>query len=916
MKYLLILLLLPVFASAQYPGGKQYLGNDSNVIDTRGAMMGRFINKVFTDTTAANLQRIKYYDGAQIYTKSGGGKLWIRDSTANMWKEIGITYSNGYAISLTSNVFRWDSAAAYLTGLRRNDSATVGFPNGYLTRTSVGTYNTNIYNTSGTLTGARMVNGSSLYGINFDSLNNTTFRIVKTGTTSIRRVATNGTDSVYDYVQKGGIATTFLYQNTITNNAAGLTSSIINKRPSGSGSFIEIGHRLLSGESTLFADTSRIQLYKSTNIGGVKVSAIQVYDDSISIYSTPGFIKMGSKHADQYADDSLKWRMTDNSASLILYPDEAELYGGTSEIALSNSGVEVVGVPNGGVAADSVLVITAGGFLKRRDAASFAGAGGSGVSSITGTANQISASAATGAVTLSTPSVFSAPGTITAATGLTVTTGGATVTAGGLTVTAGGALITAGGLTVTAGTTTLTPLNSTGIVVNSAAGVLSSYAATDHALQVGGATGQIASLGLGTAGQVLKSNGPGSDPSFQAESTGETNTASNLGGGLDNFSSKSGVDLRFNSFLATDFDLVSNVIGIDYANGQAASGSVNGFVTTGAQTFAGAKTMTSPIFITDISTPIVKTAIASEQLILKQTGDDYGETGLIIQNSGSTAGAIFYNNGVDAVDFGFLPNSTVQRNFRMDHRPGQIIAGNTTEFQMYNVSGGGQYFVVGEASAAMQPNFYIGSATTAPTARLHIAAGTATASTAPLKFTSGTLNATAEAGTQEYNGSYYSTKGSGLRLAEGGVIWDSWTDAQNTGTSETDLYSYTTPANTLANNGEKIEFKYKASITDGATTSSFKIYFGGSLINTSTYSSNQPITITGSIIRVSSSVVRCSVTTTSNSGANDEYIEVTGLTLSGTNILKLTGTATGGTGGTGDLVARLGTISWQGVAAN
>jgi hypothetical protein len=39
-----------------------------------------------------------------------------------------------------------------------------------------------------------------------------------------------------------------------------------------------------------------------------------------------------------------------------------------------------------------------------------------------------------------------------------------------------------------------------------------------------------------------------------------------------------------------------------------------------------------------------------------------------------------------------------------------------------------------------------------PTARLHIAAGTATASTAPLKFTSGTNLTTAEAGAMEFNG--------------------------------------------------------------------------------------------------------------------------------------------------------------------
>jgi hypothetical protein len=45
--------------------------------------------------------------------------------------------------------------------------------------------------------------------------------------------------------------------------------------------------------------------------------------------------------------------------------------------------------------------------------------------------------------------------------------------------------------------------------------------------------------------------------------SGEANTASNLGGGLDNYSTKSGVDLRFNSFNSTDFDLASNLISID-----------------------------------------------------------------------------------------------------------------------------------------------------------------------------------------------------------------------------------------------------------------------------------------------------------------------------------------------------------------
>lgn len=44
---------------------------------------------------------------------------------------------------------------------------------------------------------------------------------------------------------------------------------------------------------------------------------------------------------------------------------------------------------------------------------------------------------------------------------------------------------------------------------------------------------------------------------------GEVNTASNLGGGLANYSTKVGVDLQFNSFASVDFDLASNLITID-----------------------------------------------------------------------------------------------------------------------------------------------------------------------------------------------------------------------------------------------------------------------------------------------------------------------------------------------------------------
>lgn len=57
-------------------------------------------------------------------------------------------------------------------------------------------------------------------------------------------------------------------------------------------------------------------------------------------------------------------------------------------------------------------------------------------------------------------------------------------------------------------------------------------------------------------------NGTWSDMG-SAAGAGEANTASNLGGGLANWDSKSGVDLRFNSFAAADFNLSANLISID-----------------------------------------------------------------------------------------------------------------------------------------------------------------------------------------------------------------------------------------------------------------------------------------------------------------------------------------------------------------
>jgi hypothetical protein len=101
-----------------------------------------------------------------------------------------------------------------------------------------------------------------------------------------------------------------------------------------------------------------------------------------------------------------------------------------------------------------------------------------------------------------------------------------------------------------------------------------------------------------------------------------------------------------------------------------------------------------------------------------------------------------------------------------DIRMGGDAAGNTEKFTIKESTGN------------------IGIGITSPTAKLNIAAGTATANTAPLKFTAGTNLTTTEAGTLEYNGThlYFTATNGGARYQ---------LDQQNTVGSVVRLAQYT-----------------------------------------------------------------------------------------------------------------------------
>jgi len=218
---------------------------------------------------------------------------------------------------------------------------------------------------------------------------------------------------------------------------------------------------------------------------------------------------------------------------------------------------------------------------------------------------------------------------------------------------------------------------------------------------------------------------------------------------------------------------------------------------------------------------------------------------------------------------------------------------------------------------------FIGDITTTPTALIHIAAGTTAASSAPLKYTAGTLLSTIEPLTREANASsLYGSTVALNRYAEGGAIKDFIATVDNVGTGETDLFTYTTKASTLAADGEKLNFNIGGTFNDLTATAQLQFYFGGTNIGNTgalTVSATGGWSANIFVIRTSSTTVRALVTVTTPGASTAVYTtqtDVTGLTLSNTNIIKITGTAAGASGGNGDISAKLGTIYWNGAANN
>lgn len=155
----------------------------------------------------------------------------------------------------------------------------------------------------------------------------------------------------------------------------------------------------------------------------------------------------------------------------------------------------------------------------------------------------------------------------------------------------------------------------------------------------------------------------------------------------------------------------------------------------------------------------------------------------------------------------------------------------------------------------------------------------------------------------------------GLTKAPSYALFDHYANVGNSGTSETDLYSDTIAAGQLAANGDKLEAEYGGTfVSSGTATRQIRIYFGGTMIFDTgalslTLSSAWTVYVT--INRVSSSVIRYMVSLTTQGASASAYTnvsELTGLTLLGTNILKITGQASGVGAASNDIVAKIGAV--------
>src|SRR5580765_3500459 len=151
----------------------------------------------------------------------------------------------------------------------------------------------------------------------------------------------------------------------------------------------------------------------------------------------------------------------------------------------------------------------------------------------------------------------------------------------------------------------------------------------------------------------------------------------------------------------------------------------------------------------------------------------------------------------------------------------------------------------------VQGKTYIGAATTAPSALLHLAAGTATAGTAPLIFTSGTNLTTAVAGVVEYDGTtlFFTPTGT-LRSRvdlNSTVAASATTGTFNTAFNNTSVWTITPTGACTFNATGGVTGQAVTMIVTTSGTSSFVLTFGTAFKSTGTLATG---TVSGKVFTI------------------------------------------------------------------
>lgn len=159
-------------------------------------------------------------------------------------------------------------------------------------------------------------------------------------------------------------------------------------------------------------------------------------------------------------------------------------------------------------------------------------------------------------------------------------------------------------------------------------------------------------------------------------------------------------------------------------------------------------------------------------------------------------------------------------------------------------------------------------------------------------------------------------KGAFLGLPSSGSYAIHTVNTGNVTTTETDLFTDTLIAGLFAETGDTMIADYAGTtVTHATATRRIRVYFGGTVI----FDTTALTTVGGSnwhirvvCVRSASTTVKCSVTFLGTNYASvvANYQAVTGLTLSNTQIIKITGQAAAAGAATNDIIATFGVLNF------